>query len=411
MRNLFQWLAGSAVVLALTSASQGMPLEELRKYDRNGNGCIDPGREQEIYLFHLANPIYRVFDHKPMNKKLDAAELKDIAAVGTEGGPPLKLPPAASETQLDEALLDLDVMRCRLSELADKPKPAASKDKAEQRLFLRKNRLDVSIYNKSIDSSAAEGANISFSVDNRLNQRSFGLEGYLSYVLWRDRFVKPPADIGPRESYLSGYAVAPFLQFNRVITGGKNAPGETDKLTFGMDTQFEIFSGPLFGNQVLTFAPYLQTDTEGASRIYGGRATWEPYNTEWNIGLGERRPLVGNFIDFTWQLHGDLNYRFVERPGLTGLKLHDDFLWIGGGARATFWILPEMFDSRLYVVFSPRYHYDLQRARTATLVDTSLNYNLDSQGLSSIKITYKKGYDLQLDKQFDLLTGSIGVKF
>jgi len=410
MRTSSRWITGFAMSFALAGSATAMPLEELKKYDLNGNGCIDAGREESIYLSHLANPILRAFDQHPISGSLDAQELKDLQAFKTRNGQPPKLHPAASETGIDEALLDLQAARCNLAALADKPKPAAAKDKAAQRLFLRKNRLEVSIYNQSIESKAAEGANVSFAVDNRLRQHSVGLEGYLSYVLKRERFVKPPENIGPRDMYLSGYAIAPFFQFNRVITGGKNAPAETDKLTFGADTQFELFSGPIFGNQVVTFAPYLQTDTMSASRIFGGRATWEPYNTEWNVGLGERRPLFPG-LEFTWQFHADLDYRFVDRPGNTGLKLHDDFMWTGAGVRATFWILPDLFDSKLYVVVSPSYYRDVQQSRTATLIDTSLNYNLDTQGLSALKVSYRKGYDIQLDKQYDLITGSIGVKF
>ena len=63
MRNQYS-LPLCLLALALTSAkAAAISLEDLKKYDLNNNKCIDPGREEDLLVKHLGNPVLRVFDH------------------------------------------------------------------------------------------------------------------------------------------------------------------------------------------------------------------------------------------------------------------------------------------------------------------------------------------------------------
>jgi hypothetical protein len=403
MRRILLTIAFGSMASCSATSLMAASLTELQKYDLNRNGFLDPGREQQLYLTHLGNPVLRTFDTNPLDGMLEPNEVRAIEAAESP-----KLPSGLTETELDEVRADLYGRGpIRLAKLADAPAPREKKEKREQRWFLRKNRLDISVYNDSFSASAAEGASINATWDGIEDETSLNIQGILTYVLLRN--TDPTKDIEGHSGYLAGYALAPWVEVNQV--GNVTTDEFTqDKLAFGLAGQLEYTGGPFFGNQVLTFKPYYQTDRDFEAEIYGGTATWEPYNTSLGIGLGERTILFHG-LDYTLQVHADVDYMDVVNPGLTGLTAGTEFVWLGGGVKPTFWILPSMFEDRLYAVVHPTWYYDAVSGEDAFLFNSTLNYNLGEKGFTAISVSYQNGLDRSIGEDTEAIEAGLKVKY
>lgn len=394
---------GFTIMIGTISQSFALPLEELKKYDKNDNDMIDPGEEESIYFLHLRNQVMRKFDINPLNGRLDPAE---VAAIQNAGD--IKLGAGYSETQMDEARLDLKLGKSRdIRDLADPPAPLAKKREAAQRLFLRKNRLNISVYNKSIDKSAADGAELSFSRNETSDNNQFQATGFTSYVLGRNTRVPRPKGNSPNDLFLSGYASAFWTEFDYLRSTG-NPASERSKLIFGLDNQFEIFGGNLFGVQVINLSPSYQTDFDLDGRIYGAEASWQPYNTK--IALGSYQAIPNTPIGFTWLAQADTLYQYVDNAGKTNLDEGANYWWIGGALDATLWFYPERLDRKLYAKFNLLLHYDQNSGAEALQFSSSLNYNLDQQGITSVSIGYEDGEDYKTGKKRKQFTVGLKIK-
>ena len=214
MHNLFSTLARMSLVILLFfnihSVALALPLAELKKYDRNGNNQIDAGFEEEVYLLHLQNQVMRKFDVNPVNGKLDPVEV-----IAIENASDVKLGNAYNEDQVDEARLDLNFGESRVLEvIADPVSPKAKKKDAAQKFFLRKNRLNISVYNQSIDKSAADGAEFDLSWNETTGENKFSAKGVASYVLGRNTKVPRPQSNQPNDLFLSAYALDAWTEFD-----------------------------------------------------------------------------------------------------------------------------------------------------------------------------------------------------
>lgn len=402
IRKIIVFCAGFLFLTTIsTLEAHSITLEELKKYDTNTNGRIDPGREQEIYLIHLHNNILRRFDNSPMNGRLDATEVSAI-----ENANVLTLGKAYSETEVDDIRADLNLGQNRsLEDLAVLPEKKKSQN---QKFFLRNNRLDIAVYNSSIDRQAAKGASINYTHDAHNNNDEFRLDGIASWVIGRNTAVPRPKGVKKGDPYLSGYAVATWADFD-YRSNRKNSKREIDKLIFGLDGQLEIFHESIFTTHYVTFSPSIHTDFDFEGRIYSGEVIWQPFNTKLNLGGYKGYPNLG--FGYTLQAKANGHYQFVDNAGKTTYIDGDNHLWLGGEVGATIWIAPETLKRRLFFKASLPIHFDTIENHTAIKINTSLNYNIDEAGFTALSADYENGEDYQTGQYEHTFKVGLKAKF
>jgi hypothetical protein len=151
----------------------------------------------------------------------------------------------------------------------------------QQGFYLRRNKLDISIYNASIDASAAEGAAISYTGDRENDTDTAEVHAVAAWVFARN----PCSPIGEPpigRPYISGYAFAASVLGDGTLTADRT--DEKSALKPGLDAQIEIANWPLFPLQALTATPYYQTDFRGeaqAYRLFGLVAAVQPRLAAW----------------------------------------------------------------------------------------------------------------------------------
>ncbi|WP_454744685.1 hypothetical protein [Ciceribacter selenitireducens] len=405
-------LAIAFTVLVLISAQSveatsivPMSAEELKKYDLDGSGTIQSKTEQRLLLQHLKNPVMRAYDHYPMNGKLDPAEI-----IAIQENKVAKLSTPISENDEEEIAADLEVgssTQIAFLAMAEVKEPPGSEK--EQQIFLRQERINASVYQRELGRSASEGATIDIRYDPSGNASDIGFTGALSYVL-RDIDPRGGAGYVPGHTYLSGYAVMPFLEFDyRKKSEAKEA--ERSKLIGGLSLQTILYDGPVFGTQVFQLNPSYQTDFDFDARIYSAQFAWQPYNVE--IGLGSYIPV--GFVSgvwLTWGLTLDADYRFVDEAGLTNLTDGSEYLWLGGVLDAKLKIAPNSaLEDKIFATAKLAYHTDAVGGDDAMLFSTGISYNFDETGFTAINLTYQTGTDYQTGVDSDEIHLGLGVKF
>ena len=195
----FIWI--SLAILLGTNITNSATVEQLKKYDVNGNEKLDEN-ELFIFLLHKASPVLAKYDTNPVDGKLTEAELTKIYSEAEEA--------RTSSIGLTHEADLLDEIEAKggipLKELADKPNPAkTSPCDAQKGLYIRRDKADISIYTASIDKSVAKGASVSFTHDNRVNSDSATIKGVASYVVTRDPCVERGKDQGVDDALVSGY--------------------------------------------------------------------------------------------------------------------------------------------------------------------------------------------------------------
>ncbi|WP_421979139.1 hypothetical protein [Roseibium sp.] len=400
-------LYGSVFILAIggfENTAFGLPIEQLKKYDFNENGRIDVGDEQSVYILHLQNRVLRKYDSDPVNGRLDPNEVTSI-----EKDRDVKLGRTYSETEVDEVLSDLNFGPSRqVADLADPDEALQDEKRSDQRFFLRNNRLNISVYNKSIATSAADGAEFSIVRNETANDNQFQAKGVASLVLYRNTRVERPRGQAANDLFVSGLASAVWADFDYLESTG-SPDAERDKLIFGLDNQVEVFGGFTKGIQVFNFSPSFQTDFEFEGRIYGAEASWQPYITP--IALGSYMSVPNLPIGFTWLAQADTLFQQVDRAGKTNLEDNSGYWWVGGALDATIWLYPEKLERKLFAKLTFPYHRDLNTGQEAWMFSSSLNYNIDDKGITALSLGYENGEDYRTGKERELFTAGIKLKF
>jgi hypothetical protein len=283
----------------------------------------------------------------------------------------------------------------------------------QQGFYLRRDKLDISIYNQSIDASAAEGAAISYTGDRENDTDTAEIHALGAWVFARN----PCAPIGEPpigRPYISGYAFAASVLGDGTLTADQT--DEKSVLKPGMDAQIEFANGPIFDLQALTATPYYLTDFRGEAQGYGFSATWQPYQLDWFLGGSYHQ--FSSAFDFFYLLKAEADGLRVDNSGLTGLAANTDYLWLGGTARLNAFPLPNPFNYRLTWITSYAYYADVNSNnslnnsnRNVHLLTTSLNYNFTETGKTSISVEYQNGTNRDTLEKLNQYLVTLNVKY
>ena len=110
----------------------------------------------------------------------------------------------------------------------------------QQGFYLRRNKLDISIYNASIDASAAEGAAISYTGDRENDTDTAEVHAVAAWVFARN----PCSPIGEPpigRPYVSGYAFAASVLGDGTLTADRT--DEKSALKPGLDAKSKSPTG------------------------------------------------------------------------------------------------------------------------------------------------------------------------
>ena len=278
----------------------------------------------------------------------------------------------------------------------------------QQGFYLRRDKLDISIYNQSIDASAAEGAAISYTGDREAGTDTADIHAVGAWVFARNPCAPSYGDPPIGRPYVSGYAFAAFVLGDGTLTADRT--DEKSALKPGLDAQVEIANGPIFDLQALTATPYYQTDFRGEAQAYGFSATWQPYQLDWYLGGTYRQ--FSRLFNFFYQIEAEANGLRVNDPGLTGLTADTDYLWLGGTARLHVFLLPGLLGDRLLWVTSYSYFDNTNDSKqNVDMFTTNLGYNFTKEGKTSISFEYQNGTERDTLEKLNQYLVTLNVKY
>jgi hypothetical protein len=394
-------------LLFVPGVAAAATLDELKKYDRNGNNRIDAD-EIGVYALHRAKPMLAKYDTLRIDGKLDNEELALLRA-------DLESVPAEDP----KFLVDVGYLQDEASRKSGIPfrdlaeqKPAPSSGKADacddgQGLYIRRDRMDISVYNNSLDKSGAKGASITYT-DNRLTDSEIAeIHGAASYVIARDPCAKRPQDAAVSDRYLSGYATALWTSLDGTLSD--NRAKEKSAAKIGFDAQAEFAGGPLFNLQYLTLSPYYQSDFRGEASAYGATASWQPFLLDARLGGSYQQ--LSPWFDFFWQLTGEADVLHVSDVGLTSLKAGADYAWLGATVRLNMFPLADLLDYRLSLTVVYNYYWDAKANDDIWFVTPAIAYNIAADGSTSVSLEYKKGTEKATLTERDEYVASLNYKF
>lgn len=396
-------------LLFLTPSFANEPID--RKFDTDGNGSISK-RELRVLALHIASPTLRKFD-KNVDGKIDQSELEGIYADAEKGaGSDAVL---ALVSKIDSQMISSDgevpvgeISLPAMDEVDDQIAEIAKQSKSDcdlkNRLFLRKNKLDMSIYNKTVGVKLAEkaGASISFSSDTVADERVLSIDAASAYVLLRDCDARRGAN--PEDSFPTGWSLALFSD----LSGTTNSNDSDAKSTarFGVDGQLEI-QGGLVRYQYFTVGPYVQTDFKGDGSAYGLDASWQPLDDRLHLGIAPAAPWLEWYVDAV--VRADLMR--VNDAGVMGLTDDTSYVWLGADLALTVNLAPSIFERRLFAKAATELYWDGVSKTTASLWSAAVGYNFDPDGNVAIGLEYKYGESRTDLTHVEGVTLELGVKY
>lgn len=390
---------GFALFAVIPLTAQALTLEQLRRYDKDGNLALDEA-EMKVYQAHLDDPILAKYDIDA-NGRLDPNELKVLRAEIEKRYGDGKIPPPTPVTDPKKLFaLGKNASDARrgdgipIEDLVQAPKIVPDECKPSQELYVRRDRLDTFLYGITPRSKAL-GASVSFTGDEVANQRTATINGMIAYVPpnWRDPCIQRTGPV--EDAYLSAYAIAPWISAH----GSINDPvkkTEKSALAGGFDAQFTVFGGPFFNFQAFKISPYVQTDFRGVAQVGGLAASWQP--TQYLVRLGGSPTLLSENFDWYWQLQAEVDAKRVDRIGYTDLDL-GRYAWVGGTVRVlgfffpTNSVVPEFLQNRLNATLTFQAYQDQYSSRAISMYSGELAYNITADGNASVSVGYQRGTD------------------
>ncbi|CDX51572.1 exported hypothetical protein [Mesorhizobium plurifarium] len=267
------------------------------------------------------------------------------------------------------------------------------------RYLLRDSFEDVSIFTCPKAAKDAKGAQFDWSRDKVSDNDVWSAKGVaaLGYSVALD----PPSD--PFAPYVVGYAFAPSLSFNRVVnTLASQKSKNVDVLSFAATSELAL--GNVFGGtQYVRFRPALNTTFNGDPRSWSATAEWQPY---W-ITDGISVSVPNGLGPFTWELDPIARLIYSEKLGDVSSPIFQDddsSLRVGGVLALT--VKPKQNDLLVPKWLQPASFFttyewleDVDSGRDYSLLSLGLNFNLDEDGHTALKLNYSRG-DIEETGQF-----------
>lgn len=383
------WLAGPLAVLCVLAAGGAHAADRPpAAYDKDGDGKFDRD-EITVYGLHQVDPILARYD-ADLSGTLEPAELAKIGRDYAARPLPTKPADLALIAGLQEEVAHSNgIVVARF----DPSKPVKeSLCPGQRKVYVRRDRLDMSAYTGEVSQKEAKGASLSLLDDDEGGLQSAEAHGVVSLIT-TSACRHRPEGLAIGEAFLASHNTAVWAQADGVRT---DDDPDKDKSTvkLGADLQWGVFDGPWFDMQYVAVSPYYQTDFRGDAGAYGAQLSWQPVRLDSRLG-GSYLPAADGF-DYFWQTRLEADWLHVEDPGRTGLKAGTDYAWIGGSVGVTVFPGDQALDSRLKAYGTWTYHRDVNNSRDARLYLVGAAYDLTADG--AVSVSLDRTWGLERDK-------------
>lgn len=348
------------VFLAMGSVSgtgaHAASLSDLRFIDRNENEKIDAGSERQAAL-RLTN--------------LD---------------------------QRQKILLSIDFPQDGMLIVDLTPPPPVCGDKAK--FFLRNSAGSLVLTNPSSRSPGSKTAKVSLTNNALANSSKWSLNAALIY-----RWGINCHDAG------KGFALdkSAYAVFGEIAASGEDPGDNKNKATFGLIGEWQYAQGGLVDTQLFSISPYIQTDYEGDSRIFGLRGSWTPLDTKLGLGISAATDRFRKW----WSFKGLIDAQSVN--AIQGTEFQDTGTNIWVGAKIGFDLEYDLNGfGELGTVFanaSVAGHVNVIDDDTTLMRSAEFGIYLDENRNSSISIKHDQGRDYADNKKLKETTLAFGLKF
>lgn len=376
------------------AAAEPSSAEVDSRYDVNGDGFVDTD-EFRIFSLHVANPTLREYDTGPINGRLDPQELDFLyhqAHKRLETDPVVKAAVVGVATQLELAGGKVPVREISIPDFAKLDKDMAEERELrkedctlDDRLFIRRDKVDMSIYNNKVGVAEKKGASFSIKGDLDSDSSVAEIDAAAAWVIARSTCIDFDSDDRVEQAHVSGWSLAAYADLDGNIQSSNRA-SEKSVARFGLDGQLEL-QGGLFRYQYATLGPYVQTDFRGDELAYGAEASWQPLDERIKMGITAADPN----IEWYWTPIVRMDAFVVESPGSSALEANTTYFWLGGDLDVRVNIMPSVFERRLYAIGSGKFYWNINGSETALEYGAELAYNLDPKGYTSVSLEYANG--------------------
>ncbi len=278
------------------------------------------------------------------------------------------------------------------ADLASYKFPSQSSDPTQPNkpfgFYVRDTYSAYSITNPPSPATHAEGAQVSWTRDvlnhNSLFSAAGALIGYYN-TGWNAFLGQPVADV----SFAGG------VELDRTINH-KSPKQDADYL--GLRAIEEVARVSEAGSEFFRVSPYLKTDVDGKSDIYG---TYFEYQFANDYTVAKRIPNYSSPVIFGWTpiLHAEVE-RVGAQGNLTGVKNGDVYARVGPILQANIWFsdVSNNWASKIInnIVLEAQYRYlpnlgDGGGAHDIKYFQFTAAYNLDDSGNTALSIKYRNG--------------------
>ncbi|MBK8456021.1 MAG: hypothetical protein IPL47_01990 [Phyllobacteriaceae bacterium] len=263
--------------------------------------------------------------------------------------------------------------------------------------------FDVSVLDQKIAGRVDDGAEFSVAGNPSTGFLQWSVAGAAAFVL-RDTCPVVPEGRAPQDLLISGWAVAPYIEFSG---SGTSAAVGNSLLKAGVKTELQLFAGSFFDVQQVQIAPYALTDFGFAGRGYGVTVDWIPVSLDAHLN-----GYIGTADQTAWWWTFKLNADAlrVDSPGTTGLPTAY-YAWAGGkiGLNAKFKVLEKA--PALTVGADYSFFHDFLGGTNAGLFSAIAKMPLDTSENASLVLDYKIGSDYKTLQNLNRVKLSLAVKF
>ena len=260
----------------------------------------------------------------------------------------------------------------------------------DQRIFLRDSIDNLPFLHCQELWPKSNGASFSFTEDLDADTSRAEVDGVLGIAL-----ISPGSlEVAPRERrrgwVVSDFALLGFAEAQGTFNFGRPNRGYT---RFGANAYAWTEGGSLFERVTYDASIYYQSDLRFGGEGYGVQAAVTPQQSR--INLNSYVTQEGSDRKLFWVADGRADVLHIDNPGTNNLAPDTDYAWIGGRVGIVYEDKPDILENGFNLKINANYYWDLVNNVEAFLFSTSLDFNLNRAGSSSIGIDYDRGENRQ----------------
>ncbi|WP_422376344.1 hypothetical protein [Roseibium sp.] len=273
----------------------------------------------------------------------------------------------------------------------------------EQRVFLRKNVIDLPLAECEGLRPKSDGASFTLTQDRKANLTTVEIDGGIGLVLLPARTFQPNRDGNRQQFRLVDLAVSAFGEGNGTFETDADDEGY---IRGGLKVDWLFGGGPLERLAVAT-AGYYQSDLGFDSGAYGVQVSLVPQNSDWLLNAYTRGKDAKT--DFVIRAKSTFDLFHVDNAGSTALS-QGDYAWFGGFlgleySDRTLWENGVVLNSGVNAF------WNAVDGEDAYLWESELKLLLDAEGRTSFGLNYTRGTTRQNPVFQDLAKLTFNLKY